>query len=80
MNVPAGSGKFLRTVQSWIQIDNIYTPLESGMYVFNINTYSENYDFLESGTAYAYMIASNFSAFNCFAYHAAVSTPTIIDI
>jgi len=50
------------------------------MYVFNINTYSENYDFLESGTAYAYMIASDFSAFNCFVYHAAVSTPTIINI
>lgn len=73
-------GKFLSTVESFVQIDGILAPDSSGWYLFNFNTYSEVKDFLESGMATAWMVASTFTSFSVDVISAGISSPTILTI
>ena len=57
-------GKFVTTVSSLIQINNIIAPETSGWYIFDFSTYSAVWDFLESGQATAILTASIFSSYN----------------
>lgn len=57
-------GKFIKGVESYIEITNIVSPESSGWYLFDFNTYSEVWDLLESGLATANMVASDFSSSN----------------
>ena len=73
-------GKFVKGVESFLEISNIIAPESSGWYLFDFNTYSEVWDFLESGLATAEMVASEFTSFNFDVAAAGVSGLTVLMI
>ena len=79
-NTVGNTGNFIPTVENSIQIGNIIAPSNSGWYLFDFNTYSGVWDFLESGLATAIMIASQFSIYNFDIISAGINSPTILMI
>lgn len=73
-------GKFLSTVESGLEISNILAPETSGWYLFDFNTYSEVWDFLESGQATATMIGSQFVSSNIDVASGGINFPTVLFI
>lgn len=76
----SNSGSFLPTVSSLILLSNIVAPDKSGWYLFDFNTNSQVWDFLESGLATAIMVASDFSFFAADVVASGINSPTVLMI
>ncbi|CAG9322608.1 unnamed protein product [Blepharisma stoltei] len=74
------TGKFLATVDSYILITTITAPYASGDYIFDFNTYSEVWTFLESGSGTATMAASTLTPLSSNVVHAGIDTETIMSL
>jgi len=73
------NGKFQATVESFVKITTVTAPSKSGYYIFDFNTYSENWDLLESGTATAEFLASSLTS-NIEVLHSNVDTVNVLTV